>query len=230
MVNVYLSWTSGPSSKEEVAYVSPENPRFQTLTPEENEERMAQLYDDLQQIGIPNDHIRVTQFFDTRTGYTEHSFYVEGIELEDALLLADRYGQAEILTDEGIVDVETQELRVPTKRKITGDEALQQPAYSTIEGIGPVTYEFDTPEVRGEQEGQSGKLTALQQEFMQLIDEVGDDIINSAEAKNWSSIERDQLVTLTTQAKEAVLADPEKAGQIVHQMGVLIEQKQAGSL
>jgi hypothetical protein len=223
MVNVFfLLWTTPATKEEAQAFISAQNPGGyqRSLTPEENEERMLQLQDDLQRIGIPPEKIRISQFYDTKSGYTEVSFYVEDIELEDALALGERYGQAEILTDEGLVDVASMQLKSPVRDIKTGDEALQQDAYSVIGGLGPVSYLF---EEELDIEKQPTSRETVKQQFYQLADEVGDDILQSPAGGRYSDVERDALLECVTNAKQAVLNDnPEGASAWIHKMFSLL--------
>jgi len=231
MVDVFITWLP-QKTKEEEAYVSSQSPGFEKLPPEEEEERMLQLYDDLMKIGIPPEKIKPTQFYDTETGYTESSFYIEGIDVEDALALAERYGQAEILTDAGIVDVKNKSLRVPTREKITGDEALKQKQYSIVEGGEPVSYQFASPEPRGKPkpevnwQAEPDRMKELKQQYMELADSAGDDIMKLGPELGFSSVEVDTLITLQTQAKEAVMQDDlPRASNLLLQLLGLLEKK-----
>lgn len=143
MVNAFLTWVSRISKEEEdKGFISAQNPNYQKLSPEENEKRMLQLSSDLEKIGIPKDKVKVSHFVDKKNGYEEDSFYVENISPSELLRLAKQYGQAEVLTDAGLINVESMQLTTPVKKVLTGDEALAQDAYSYIEDVGPVAYQF----------------------------------------------------------------------------------------
>lgn len=68
--------------------------------------------------------------------------------------------------------------------------------------------------------------SALKQAYMELADQVGDDMMKLGADQGYSPVELDALVTLQTQAKEAVMRDDlETAAQLLHQLVTFLEQK-----
>jgi len=70
------------------------------------------------------------------------------------------------------------------------------------------------------------RVTGMKQQYMELADQVGDDIMKLAEGQGYTPVEIDTLVDIQTQAKEAVMRDDlETAANLLHQLVELLEKK-----
>lgn len=86
----------------------------------------------------------------------------------------------------------------------------------------PSEKEETTPESGSD----SPRSQAMKQAYMELADQVGDDMMKLGEDQGYTPVELDALVTLQTQAKEAVMRDDlDTAAQLLHQLVTLLEQK-----
>jgi len=120
-------------SGKNYAILTAENPHNTRISDEENASRNAELEKELRSKGY--EPVAVEGHNQDVQGNTEHSLFVPGISPEEAASIGHKYGQAAVLTTEGLHDLDQQTImKSDNKNILTGDDARKQPYYSTVGG------------------------------------------------------------------------------------------------
>jgi len=128
-------------------FISAENPLFRQQPLRWNNAQMNMLLHDLRE-RVPDKNIKLVQFIDMKTGYSEESFKVTGVSIPDMIFLARYYKQKGFIIDgKGSLDIDTMMLN-PQIKKYTGVAAYKMAkqtggVVSFVEGGHAVTYVLD---------------------------------------------------------------------------------------
>lgn len=120
--------------------ISPENPNHQTLTETKNSARRQEFIKNMKDIGY--DPISAKREYKP-DGYSENSYLIPGMSIREALQVAKKFGQAEILTSKGLMKVSAK-----TRQSLKLDQLNMKPGedqFTTSLKIGGKDVKFSVP-------------------------------------------------------------------------------------
>ena len=118
-------------SGKDYALLTAENPNNERATPEQNAQKNREMKAELEKMGYKptpiEGHVKDVE------GQKENSFFVPDISPEDAAKVSRKFGQASVMTKQGIHDLVKNTVH-PSGEVLEGPEAAKQDYHSTVAG------------------------------------------------------------------------------------------------